>query len=86
MDRNFWVDDKCNGCGICARVCPAENIALQAAKPVWQHWCEQCLACLQGCPREAIQYGRTTPHYRRYHHPDIHLQAMLEQAKRVETP
>jgi len=24
-------------------------------RPVWQHHCEQCFACLQWCPKEAIQ-------------------------------
>ena len=77
MDRSFWVDDKCNGCGICKAVCPSGNIDLPAGRPNWQHHCEQCLACIQWCPQEAIQFGKKTPRYRRYHHPEVTLKDML---------
>ncbi len=76
MDKEFWSDDKCNACGICVRVCPAKNIVLKENKPVWQHHCEQCLACIQWCPEEAIQYGKKTPAYERYHHPEVRLKDM----------
>jgi ferredoxin len=76
MDKKFWTDEKCNGCGICAKVCPADNITLPEGRPVWNRRCEQCLACLQWCPREAIQYGKKTPKYERYHQPDIALKDM----------
>jgi ferredoxin len=81
MDRKFWVDEKCNSCEICAQVCPAANIEMIDGKPSWLHRCEQCLACLQWCPQEAIQYGKNTVKYPRYHHPEIHLEDILEQAK-----
>ncbi len=81
MDKNFWVDDKCNSCGICSKVCPAANIETTNDKPAWLHRCEQCLACLQWCPQEAIQYGKKTAQYPRYHHPEVILEDMLEQAK-----
>ena len=81
LDKNFWVDDKCNSCGICSKACPAGNIEMINAKPAWLHRCEQCLACLQWCPQEAIQYGKKTVKYPRYHHPEVILEDMLEQAK-----
>ena len=81
MDKNFWVDDQCNSCGICLKVCPAGNIEMINEKPAWLHRCEQCLACLQWCPQEAIQYGMKTAKYPRYHHPEVILEDMLEQAK-----
>ena len=80
MDEKFWVDDRCNGCGICLKVCPAKNINVINEKPVWLHHCEQCLACLQWCPQEAIQYGKNTVKYPRYHHPEVILKDMLDQA------
>ena len=76
MDKNFWADDKCNGCAICTSVCPSGNILLNGQKPVWQGNCEQCLACIQWCPLEAIQYGKKTQVYARYHHPEITLSDM----------
>jgi Pyruvate/2-oxoacid:ferredoxin oxidoreductase delta subunit len=48
-----------------------------AGKPIWQHTCEQCFACLQWCPEEAIQYGKNTKKKRRYHHPEIRLRDMF---------
>jgi ferredoxin len=78
MDRSFWADAKCNHCGICVKVCPAQNISMQQGKPVWNHHCEQCFACLQWCPQESIQYGKKTVNYSRYHHPDIQLKDVLK--------
>ncbi len=77
MDKSFWTDEKCNSCGICAKVCPAGNIALEEGKPAWLHRCEQCLACIQWCPREAIQYGKKTEKYARYHHPEVTVNDMM---------
>ena len=81
MDKSFWVDEKCNHCGICAKVCPAGNIEMTDGKPSWLHRCEQCMACIQWCPQEAIQYGKKTVNYLRYHHPEVTLEDMLEQAR-----
>jgi ferredoxin len=77
MDRSFWADEKCNGCGICKSICPSGNIAIPGDRPTWLHHCEQCLACIQWCPQEAIQFGKKTPRYKRYHHPEISLRDML---------
>ena len=75
-DRSFRFDDKCNGCGICSRVCPVCNIEMVDKKPVWQHHCENCLACYVWCPKEAI-YGDIVAYNERFHHPDIKLSDML---------
>ncbi len=73
MDCAFWADENCSGCGICAGLCPVDNIRMEAAKPVWQQRCEQCFACLQWCPREALQFGSKTVGQKRYHHPDVKI-------------
>jgi ferredoxin len=78
MDKRFWVDEKCNHCEICQKVCPADNITIQDGKPVWNQHCEQCFACLQWCPQEAIQYGKNTPKYERYHHPEVTLKDIVQ--------
>lgn len=70
-DTQFILEDSCTKCGLCARVCPAENISLVDGKPTWLHHCEHCLACLQWCPVEAIQYGGATKGRKRYHHPSV---------------
>ena len=77
MDKPFFADGKCTNCGICEKICPANNISLVTGKPAWQHHCEQCFACIQWCPEEAIQYGRGTAKKKRYHHPEISLREML---------
>ena len=70
-DKNYWSDEKCNGCGICAKVCPANNIKMNNGKPQWEHKCEQCVACLQWCPQRSIQYKKVTLERGRYNHPDV---------------
>lgn len=77
MDKSFWADEKCNSCGICEKVCPASNIEMAEGKPAWRHHCEQCLACIQWCPRAAIQYGKKTHRYKRYHHPEVTLSDIM---------
>ena len=72
-DKDFWTDGNCNGCGICLKVCPANNIIMNDGKPQWQHKCEQCVACLQWCPEKSIQYKKATAKRGRYHHPDVEV-------------
>ncbi len=83
MDRDFWIDEKCNQCGICQKICPVSNIDMDGGKPIWKRKCEQCLACLQWCPEKAIQYGKDTSMRKRYHHPDIDISGILNQAKKL---
>ncbi len=77
MDESFCVNDKCNSCEICAKVCPVNNIKMQDGKPTWNHNCEQCLACLQWCPVEAIQFGKKTEGRKRYRHPDVSVSDLM---------
>lgn len=70
-DKKFSVSNKCTSCGICAAVCPADNIELVDKKPVWKHHCELCCACIHLCPVEAIQAGNTTAGRIRYRNPEV---------------
>lgn len=70
-DEKFKVTEKCNGCGLCAKVCCVCNIKIEDRRPLWQHHCERCLACIQWCPCEAIEYGKKTIGRRRYHNPNV---------------
>lgn len=77
MDKSFFSDDKCNGCGICSKICPVKNIKIEDKKPLWEHHCEQCFACLQWCPKNSIQYGKKTTNGIRYHHPEVKVTDLI---------
>lgn len=79
IDQSFYVDDKCNGCGICAKVCPVNNIEIVDNKPMWDHHCETCLACFVWCPEKAIYGGLLSGKSERYHHPEVKLVDMMKQ-------
>jgi ferredoxin len=70
-DRTFSVNDNCTSCGICAEICPAENIELVEGRPVWKHHCELCCGCIHNCPVSAIQAGSRTATRLRYRHPSV---------------
>jgi len=53
-DKNFYVEDTCNGCKVCEKVCPVDNIKVDM-KPVFNGNCQQCLACINHCPQNAIR-------------------------------
>ncbi len=66
FDRKFHAESSCTACGRCASLCALNNISLEKGKPAWQGHCMHCMACLQNCPEQAIQYGITTKRRRRY--------------------
>ncbi len=68
--KSFSADEKCTGCGTCARVCPVHNIEIVDQRPVWRNRCENCLACFNWCPANAIHGPLASSGYR-YHHPDV---------------
>jgi ferredoxin len=77
LAKNFHTDENCTGCGTCIKVCPADNIRLENGKPLWLDKCEQCFACINWCPEASIQYGKKTAGVKRYHHPDVKLEAFI---------
>lgn len=65
-DRAYYVKEDCTGCGFCEKICPLQNIQIENGRPVWQGNCTQCMACICGCPAEAIEYGKKSVGKRRY--------------------
>ena len=76
-DEKFTVTDKCIGCGLCAKVCPVNNIKIENQSPLWQHNCERCLACIHWCPYEAIEYSKSTIKRTRYHNSNVNVNDII---------
>ena len=57
-DKAFTVSSACNGCGLCEKNCVTNNIIIKDGKPTWNGSCTHCMACICGCPQEAIEYGK----------------------------
>lgn len=51
----YRTTDACVRCGICAKVCPANNIAVTPDGVTFFDRCEVCYACLHNCPKNAIR-------------------------------
>lgn len=52
MAKVMFADDRCRGCGRCARNCPNRAIRMVGAKPkvpFWTHHCEVCMRCIGYC-------------------------------------
>ena len=77
LDEKFTADGKCTGCGLCAKVCPVQNIKIENQRPCWRHGCEQCLACIHWCPCEAIEYGKNTIGRTRYRNPNVKVEDIM---------
>ena len=68
--KPFYTTDACVSCGKCVEECVLNNIKLGAdGKPVWGDKCTHCMACICGCPAEAIEYGKKSQGKPRYKGP-----------------
>jgi len=76
----------CNGCGICQRICPVENIELIDRQPSWGDGCASCFACIHWCPQRAVKIGELKLNIKTYHHPSVQLAEMFRlEIKEVHT-
>lgn len=68
--KKFFADENCVGCGQCEKLCPAGAITVKNNRPEWtKPDCYLCLGCINRCPRQAIQYGKSTVGKNRYVNP-----------------
>jgi ferredoxin len=75
--KSFGVNENCNACGLCGKICPVGNIVIADNSPRFLNKCEQCIACIQWYPRKAINYKNITQNRKRYHHPAIKVGDMI---------
>ena len=62
LAKLFFADNRCTGCGICARDCPNHAIRMLGKKrprPFWTFSCESCMRCMGYCPENAVQAGHS---------------------------
>jgi ferredoxin len=66
--QSYIVNEDCIRCGICAKVCPANNITV-LKDVVFGYRCESCYACLHNCPKNAIhlKHERSAARFRNEH-------------------
>ena len=76
-DKDFSFGGRCTGCGICQKVCQADNIVLTDSKPSFQHKCRRCMACLQYCPHNAVLFKGKELNKPQYVHPDYPAGKMI---------
>jgi NAD-dependent dihydropyrimidine dehydrogenase PreA subunit len=55
LGKFYIADERCTGCNICAKTCPAGTITMWHDKPRWSTTCEDCNRCINLCPEKAIQ-------------------------------
>lgn len=58
LAKLFFTNNKCTGCGLCAKHCPTASIRMIGAenpRPYWRFTCESCMRCMGYCPHNAIE-------------------------------
>jgi len=74
--KDYIIDEKCNKCGICSKVCPAANIEITDIVN-FNNQCEGCLACLHLCPQNATHI-KNEKNERRWRNPDVTVDDIIE--------
>ena len=75
--QDYIVNENCVHCGICAKVCPAENITVTGDKVIFSDRCEVCYACVHNCPQNAIHLKKETSSAR-FRNEQVSLQDIIE--------
>jgi ferredoxin len=77
LDRYFNVSNECIGCGNCYKICPVKNIIMENNRPKFKNNCEQCVACINSCPKRAINFLKVTNNRKRYINPNIRIEEIV---------
>lgn len=79
--KNFRVEADCIGCGKCEKACPLGNIRMENGLPVWGANCTHCMACINLCPKDAIEYGKGSIGKTRYRGPEKTIKMLTSSEK-----
>ncbi|MBO0454609.1 EFR1 family ferrodoxin [Candidatus Enterococcus murrayae] len=83
LDQHYQVSDDCISCNLCQKVCPVNNIEMVEGQPTFLNHCEQCVACVQYCPKKAINFKSKTQQRRRYNHPEISSKTLIRHNRKI---
>ena len=63
MAKVMFSNNRCVGCGQCARFCPNKAIEMKSIGkkelPYWTYHCEVCLRCMGYCKKKAVEAGHS---------------------------
>ena len=76
--KKFRVSETCISCGKCVKVCPLSNISMKDGRPSWGNNCTHCMACINRCPQDAIEYGKGSAGKPRYKGPEACMKDKAE--------
>jgi len=79
--KKYIVNDNCNKCGICAKVCPSGNITV-TDRVCFADKCEVCLACLHLCPQNAMRH-KSQKSDKRWINPEVSLNEIIASRKGI---
>ncbi len=84
INSKMTVNDKCVGCGQCAKLCPKGNIRIADGKSTIGTDCIGCMACIEYCPNEAINVGKITVKRARFHNANVKATDLMEKVIHID--
>jgi ferredoxin len=79
--QKYIINDNCNKCGVCAKVCPAKNVEVVSKVQFGNH-CAGCQACLHLCPKNAIHL-KNEKSDKRWRNPEVSINEIIEANNRT---